>query len=73
LIYEIGGGRWDIPKLRELLEQILPKNSEFKDYEVDVEIPKVGRRVFVLNARRLQHPNGAGELILLALEDMTAA
>src|SRR5439155_57924 len=27
LIYELGNGQWNIPKLRELLEDILPRNS----------------------------------------------
>jgi len=71
LIYELGSGQWDIPKLRELLEEILPHNAKFEDYEVEAEMPKIGRRVFVLNARRLEHLNG-GDLILLALEDMTS-
>jgi two-component system CheB/CheR fusion protein len=71
-IFELAAGRWDIPKLRTLLEEILPKNSAFEDYEVEVEIPKFGRRVFVLNARRLQVDSG-GDQILLALEDMTSA
>jgi two-component system CheB/CheR fusion protein len=46
LIYELGVGQWDIPKLRGLLEDILPKNLQFQDYEVDVDLPKVGHRVF---------------------------
>lgn len=71
LIYEIGSGQWDIPKLRELLEDILPKNSKFEDYEVDVELPRHGHRVYVLNARRMEQPDG-NDLILLALEDMTS-
>ncbi len=70
-IFDLAAGRWDIPRLRKLLEEILPRNSVFEDYEVEVEIPKVGRRVFVLNARRLPL-EGAGDLVLLALEDMTS-
>ncbi len=68
LIYELGIGQWDVPRLRELLEEILPKNEEFENYEVEAEIPKLGRRVVLLNARRLQQTAGAPERILLALE-----
>jgi two-component system CheB/CheR fusion protein len=68
LVYELGTGQWDLPKLRELLESILPRDSKFEDYEVEVEIPKLGKRTFILNARRLEQPKGVGDLILLALE-----
>jgi two-component system CheB/CheR fusion protein len=71
-IFVLAAGRWDIPRLRKLLEEILPQNAAFEDYEVEVELPKAGRRVFVLNARRLAL-EGAGDLVLLALEDMTSA
>jgi two-component system CheB/CheR fusion protein len=72
LIYELGMGQWNISKLRTLLEEILPKNTKFEDYEVEVTLPKLGRRVFALNARRLEQPEGGGNLILLAMEDMTS-
>jgi len=35
LIYDLGNRQWDIPKLRELLEDILPENSVFNDFEVE--------------------------------------
>jgi len=71
LIYELGAGQWDISKLRELLEEILPQNTKFEDYEVAVELPKLGRRTFLLNGQRLEQPEGVADLILLALEDVT--
>jgi hypothetical protein len=71
LVYELGAGQWDIPKLRTLLEEILPQNTKLEDYEVEAEIPRLGRRRFVLNARRLEQPEAGDNLILLALEDMT--
>jgi two-component system CheB/CheR fusion protein len=73
LVYELGNGQWDIVELRTLLEEILPKNKKFEDYEVEVEIPKLGRRRFVLNARRLEQAEAPDDLILLALEDLTSA
>jgi PAS domain S-box-containing protein len=72
VIYEVANGQWNIPRLRELLESILPKNTSFEDYEVDYEFPQLGRRKMLLNARRLH--NGGGrktEKILLAIEDIT--
>src|SRR3989442_882325 len=53
LIYELGNGQWNIPKLRELLEDILPRNSFFDDFEVTHDFERIGRRTMLLNARRL--------------------
>jgi two-component system CheB/CheR fusion protein len=70
LIYELGGRQWDIPALRKLLEEILPKDRVFQDFAVDAEFPHIGRRTMLLNARRLSRDEHKG-LILLALEDVT--
>ncbi|MEQ1827126.1 MAG: PAS domain-containing protein, partial [Pirellula sp.] len=72
LIYELGASQWDVPKLRELLELVLPTKATVENYEVEVVLPKLGRRVFILNARRLEQSAGVGDLILLALEDATS-
>jgi PAS domain-containing protein len=71
LIYEVGNGQWDIPKLRQLLEKILPKHSTFDKFEVEHDFPTVGRRVMLLNARRLEQPPTQRGRILLAMEDVT--
>jgi PAS domain S-box-containing protein len=67
LVYELGNGQWDIPKLRELLEQVLPQNDAFDDFEVEDDFEDIGHRIMVLNARRIDHM----QLILLAIEDQT--
>jgi hypothetical protein len=71
LIYEIGNRQWDIPKLRELLEDIMPKNTHFNDYEVDHSFPTIGHKTMLLNAHRVVMGSGQGSLILLAIEDIT--
>src|ERR1022692_3765530 len=71
LIYELGNGQWDIPDLRTLLEDIVPKSSVFDDFELDHTFPVIGRRVMLLNARQLQ-AGQHGELLVLAMEDVTA-
>src|SRR5450432_4663853 len=71
LIYELGNGQWDIPALRILLEDIVPKNSVFNDFELEHTFPVIGRRVMLLNARKLQ-AGRHGELLVLAMEDVTA-
>jgi len=70
-IYEIGTRQWNIPKLRELLEDILPKNIHFDDYEVDCSFPTIGHKTVLLNARRVVAGSGQRPMILLALEDIT--
>ncbi len=70
LIYELGNGQWDIPALRTLLEDIVPKSSVFNDFELEHDFPALGRRVMLLNARRLRAGHH-GELLVLAMEDVT--
>src|SRR6476620_7584432 len=54
LIYELGNGQWDIPDLRTLLEDVVPKSTVFNDFELEHSFPVIGRRVMLLNARKLQ-------------------
>jgi signal transduction histidine kinase/CheY-like chemotaxis protein len=70
LIYELGNGQWDIPALRTLLEDIVPTSSVFNDFELEHDFPALGRRVMLLNARKLQAGHH-GELVVLAMEDVT--
>ena len=71
LIYDLGNKQWDIPKLRELLENILPQKTTFDNYEVEHIFAAVGRRVMLLNARQIQRVSGKERIILLAIEDIT--
>jgi two-component system CheB/CheR fusion protein len=71
LIYELGNGQWNIPKLRELLENILPAHSTFRDFEVTHDFEHVGRKVMLLNASEIFNPNAQAQTILLAIEDAT--
>ena len=70
LIYELGNGQWNIPKLRELLEEIIPQNSRVDDFEMSHEFPHLGSREMQLNARRVELQPGH-PFILLAIEDVT--
>ncbi|MDD5669036.1 MAG: PAS domain-containing protein [Candidatus Omnitrophica bacterium] len=70
-IYDLGNHQWDIPKLRELLEEIIPKNAAFYDFEVKHDFPVVGERIMMLNARRIPMPPEKPRIILLAIEDVT--
>ena len=71
LIYELGNGQWDIPKLRELLEKILPQKTMFRDYAVEHDFPDIGRKKMLLNARQISYRGQERRMILLAIEDIT--
>jgi nitrogen-specific signal transduction histidine kinase len=76
LVYDLGNGQWDIPALRKLLEDILPKNTFFKGFEVTHNFPIVGRKVMILNARQIHFKEDTTSkkfppIILLAMEDVT--
>jgi len=70
-IYELGNYQWDIPRLRNSLEEVLPHNRPFNAFSVEHDFPSIGEKIMLLNARRLATANGESELILLAIEDVT--
>ncbi|HXG38580.1 MAG TPA: PAS domain S-box protein [Bacteroidota bacterium] len=70
-LYHLGNGQWNIPELRRLLEDILPSNSHFDNFEVTQEFERIGTRTMLLNARRLFREPNRSRLILLAIEDVT--
>jgi len=71
LLYALGDGQWDIPKLRVLLEKIIPERGVMEDYEVEHAFPNLGQRIMRLNARQVFYEGGAGTTILLGMEDIT--
>jgi two-component system, chemotaxis family, CheB/CheR fusion protein len=71
LLYELGHGQWNIPQLKKLLEEVLPKNSVFNDFQVENDFRDIGRRRMLLNARQLKSVNKGPDRILLAIEDIT--
>ena len=70
-IFDLGNGQWDIPALRKLLEDILPANTKFDNYEVDHTFPSIGHKIMLLNARRIYQEGAGTQKILLAIEDIT--
>jgi two-component sensor histidine kinase len=71
LLYTLGDGQWDIPKLRVLLEKIIPEHGVMEDYEVEHQFPGLGHRTMYLNARQVDYKEGAETTILLGIEDVT--
>lgn len=71
LIFEFGNGQWDIPDLKKLLKEILPKDSHFENFEVTHTFDDIGTKTMMLNARRIVLEGHKTELVLLAIEDIT--
>ena len=72
LLYALGDGQWDIPALRLLLETIIPEHVAMNGFEVDHDFPGVGRRIMLLNARKVVYATSSNSTILLAFTDITA-
>jgi two-component sensor histidine kinase len=72
LLYTLGHGQWDIPKLHLLLEKIVPERGVMEGYEVEHEFPGIGQRTMLLNAREVFYEGGTHTTILLGIEDVTA-
>jgi len=70
-VYELGNGQWDIPELRQLLADVLPKSAAVVDFRVDHDFPDLGRRTMLLTARKLFHPDNASHSLLLSMVDVT--
>src|SRR5215203_3955943 len=70
LLYTLGDGQWDIPKLRVLLEKIIPEHGVMENYEVEHKFPGLGHRTMYLNARQVDYKAGAEITILLGIEDV---
>lgn len=66
-IYQLGDGQWDIPNLRQLLEESLPLENAFNDFRVAHDFENIGHRIMLLNAQKLNH----SDLILLSIKDIT--
>lgn len=70
-IYDLGNGQWNIPELKHLLEEILPKKTEFQGFMVNHEFPDIGFRVMLLNARMVYNVEQDFNMVLLAFEDIS--
>ncbi|MEX1041310.1 MAG: PAS domain S-box protein [Pirellulaceae bacterium] len=69
-VFDLGNGQWNIPALRSLLEEILPRDTTFDDFQIEHDFPSIGQRIMLLNARRINRGEKA-HLILLGIEDVT--
>ncbi|AFL50565.1 two-component sensor histidine kinase [Sinorhizobium fredii] len=70
-IYDLGDRQWDVPELRRLLDEVIPKSTAVVDYEVEHEFPDIGRRTMLVSAHRLFHPDNNSRTLLLSIVDAT--
>ncbi len=76
IVYSLGNGQWNIPALRKLLEDILPRETFFKGFEVEHEFPVIGKRTIILNARHIQSNDKKSlkvfpPIIMVAMDDIS--
>ena len=71
LVYDLVDGQWNVPPLRTLLEDLIPNRQQIDNYEIEFDVPRLGTRCMLLNARRIASGDNDGELVLLAIEDVT--
>ena len=70
-LYQLGNGQWNLPQLRTLLEELVPKQTTIEKFEVEHDFPDLGRKVMLLNARKLRREGNQTELTLLVMQDIT--
>jgi len=70
-VFDIANGQWNIPTLRTLLEEIIPEQGQFNDYEVTHDFQSIGHKTMLLNARKLEGLPDQPRLTLLAIEDIS--
>jgi PAS domain-containing protein len=71
-VYDLGNGQWDVPRLRDLLDRLLPESTSFQGFVVEQDFPVIGHRRMILNAQRVERAaSGLSDLVLLAMEDAT--
>ena len=70
-LFELGSGQWNIPRLREVLNEIVAKNGSFKNIQISNTFPEIGEKIMLLNARFIIQKTNREKLILLAVEDIT--
>ncbi len=70
-LFELGSGQWNIPRLREVLNEIVANNGSFKNIQISNTFPEIGEKIMLLNARFIIQKTNREKLILLAVEDIT--
>ncbi|MES2203349.1 MAG: histidine kinase dimerization/phosphoacceptor domain -containing protein [Patescibacteria group bacterium] len=70
MFYDLRGGEWNIPALRDLLEKVIPEKTTVEGYQVSHNFPSIGERLMLVNARQIRYETGEKRL-LLSIIDIT--
>jgi two-component sensor histidine kinase len=71
LFYQLRGGEWDIPALRDLLEDAIPSKLAIDAFELEHDFSGLGRRIMLLNMRHVADAHNPEAVLLIAIEDIT--
>jgi hypothetical protein len=55
----------------ELIDKILYERTEIEGFQVEHEFDKIGKRLIIVTARRLEVAPELPQMVLIALEDVT--
>ena len=69
-VHRLGNAQWDVAELRRLFDDVLRRQTQVKDYRVEHEFERIGRRAMLLNAMPIIN-DGRVSNILLAISDVT--
>lgn|GEM_PF-3357094 len=71
VLFDLAGGTWNIPGLRELLAKVQSSKKPISNLEMEYDFPKIGRKTLLLNACQLDRGKVGAEKILLTMNDIT--
>jgi two-component system CheB/CheR fusion protein len=74
LIYDLGNGQWNIPRLQQLLEELVVKDNSFHNLQMEHTFPGIGHKTMLLNAHKLHlkaNENRQERAIVLAFQDIS--
>jgi two-component sensor histidine kinase len=72
-IFELGDGRWNLPRLRSLLTATASGQAAIDAYEMDLRGDGRSTRRLVIKAQKLEYGDGAVPRLLMTVSDVTDA
>jgi hypothetical protein len=67
---DVGDHRLDVPALRDSLD-LLQAEDAIEDYEIEIELPALGRRMLLLSAEKIRGESEGACEIVMAIDDVT--
>jgi two-component system CheB/CheR fusion protein len=68
---DVGDHRLDVPALRGLLDLLQAEDAAIEDYEIEIELPALGRRMLLLSAEKIRGESEGTCEIVMAIDDVT--